>query len=447
MNSSDRPPHHAFPLVRILSVMVIMAIVVSALWLLIRQFDDTNLPDIGTSSPVATSEGSPPGTPSTATPASSATPEDDAAPEWPVGSLPAMLDLAPDRLADDSLPLNDIARYADIAGWMAACGVATPSSLDDPALSAWEAELDNLAIPTSLRERGLDPIWSSTYGFDLTQVHQVLVVGQAPDYVTVMRGAFDPAALQNAWVTSGYQAVELEGHTIWSLFPGDTIDLSAQPSRPAMGSLNNVVLLEDGTLIAAAKMSRLESVLQVVDGNSPSLAENDDVAALLVPEIRVDRLASAVISKGTLLQANGAMMPGAMSTPTSASPAASPAAGEGMPEVELVLLGIPLANAKNQATPASESDDVPTMIIALVFGDVEDAQQADSVITSRVAGDRSPVTGDSYSARLARATTSLVEEDGPSLVMINGHLVNGPGDWLAILSDRDFGFAYWLPDD
>src|SRR5680860_317699 len=315
MSAPERPAHQAFPWMRVCSITLVVAIVISGMWLVIRQFDDTNVDDDPSPSVDASPEATPAAVATTVTPTGRPATDASAEPNWPEGSLPHMLGLAPDRLADDSLPLNDIARYADIGGWMAACGIPAPRSLADPGLAAWEAQLDHLAIPTSLRERGLDPVWRQTYGFDLTQVEQVLILGQAPDYVMFLRGTFDAGELQPAWVTSGYQAVEVKGQTIWSLSPGDAIDLSARESRPAMGALNNVVLLENGTLIAAARMTRIGSVLEVVNDNAPSLAENGDIAALLIPGSGVDRLASAVISKGSLVQGTASTMPAAVSTP------------------------------------------------------------------------------------------------------------------------------------
>ncbi|MDQ3655423.1 MAG: hypothetical protein M3457_10120, partial [Chloroflexota bacterium] len=317
MSGSEPPTRHALPWLRIVSIVAVMAMLVSVLWIVIRQVDDTDVGNLESTEAVASPEASPPGTPPPATPPGPATPEGNDGPAWTAGSLPDLLTYAPDRLADDSLPLNDIARYADIAGWISAHGITTPTSLADPALPEWKAELVNLAIPLSLRERGLEPVWQNTYGFDLTQVEQVLIIGQAPDYVMILRGTFDAASLQAAWVASGYQAVEVEGATVWSLFPGDTIDLSAQESRPAMGTLNNMVLLDDGTLVAAAKTSRVGSVLDVVSGGAPSLAENGDIAALLLPEAGTEGLASAVISKGSLLQTSEAAMAGPVATPTS----------------------------------------------------------------------------------------------------------------------------------
>jgi hypothetical protein len=344
-----------------------------------------------------------------------------------------------------------VARYADIAGWMAACGISTPQSLDDAGLPAWEAQLDNLAIPTSLRERGLDPVWRQTYGFDLTQVEQVLIIGQAPDYVTVMRGAFDADELQTAWVTSGYQAVEIERQTIWSLAPGDAIDLTAPESRPAMGTLNNVVMLENGMLIASAKLSRLGSVLEVVNGEAPSLAEHDDVAAFLIPDVGVKRLASAVISKGSLVQGTVLTMPTAMSTPLAASPevdgGATPESEPVMPEVNLVLLGIPLENAANLTTTVPQSGSLAAITVIVVFDELEDARRANVEIAARLDAGVSPVTQQPYSDRLPHTTSSVTGADDRSVVVVVGDLTGGAGNWLGMIGDRDLGFLYWLPEE
>lgn len=452
MSGSDPTHRHAFPWVRIVTIVAIMAIGVSAFWSVIRQVADTDVGNLDSTEAVTSPVASPlstPGTPGPATPPAEATPEGDGEPAWPAGSLPDLLTHAPDRLADDSLPLNDVARYADIASWMAAKGIPTPTSLTDPELATWEAELANLAIPLSLRERGLEPVWQNTYGFHLTQVEQVLIIGQAPDYVMILKGTFDAGDLQAAWVASGYQAVELEGQTIWSLFPGDAIDLSAQESRPAMGALNNVVMLDDGTLVAAAKTSRIGSVLDVVNGGAPSLADNDDVAALLLPAAGADRLASAIISKGTLLQT----MESPQATPEGTRqtvPSASPAADNLMPEVNIVLVGIPLPSvvqAQDDATPVARTGEAPRLTMLAVVDDLDDARVAGQVISARLLGDRSSVTGEPYVARIAEPRVTVLDGDDRAVIMVRGTLVNGPGDWLDIFTTRDLGFAFWLPEE
>lgn len=431
-----------------MSIVAVMAIVVSALWVLIRQVDHTDVGNLDPTTAPSSPEASPPGTPPPATPPGPATPEGDDGLVWPTGSLPDLLGYAPDRLADDSLPLNDVARYADIAGWMTAHGVTTPASLTDPAILVWKTELDNLAIPLSLRERGLEPVWQSTYGFNLTQVEQVLIVGQAPDYVMILKGAFNAGDLQTAWVANGYQAVEVEGATVWSLFPGDTIDLSAQESRPAMGTLNNMVMLEDGTLVAAAKTSRLGSVLDVVNDGAASLAEQDDIAALLLPETGAGELVSAVISKGSLLQSAAGTMPASVAVPTpEIGLVATPDDEAGMPEVNIVLLGIPLPRPRDVATPDSDAAEAHLLAILLVFDGDNDAGQARVEIETRLGQTRSPVTGHGYRDRLAGVEFSLLEQEDRSVMVLTGELTRGITDWLTMLSDRDLGFMLWIPEE
>lgn len=445
--SGPVPSHHALPWRRIVTVTLVIAVGVSVLWAFIQAFDDTGVDPVdptNVSSAAATTDETPPAASPTAIPSTPVV-----APEWAAGSLPAMLGQAPDRLADGSLPLYDVARYADIAGWMAAAGIATPTSLDDPALAVWEAQLDLLALPSSLRERGLDPEWERSYGFSLLDVSQVLSVGQAPDYVMFLRGDFDPAVLQAAWVASGYQAVEVEGQTIWSLVPGETIDLSAPESRPAMGTLNNVVLLDDGTLVAAARTSRLASVLQVDQGDAPSLAANEDVAALLLPGTRIEDLASAVIAKGSLLAAPAQPVTGVAATPPGPHLAASPLADPAMPDVRLVLVGIPVASAAPVATPGAEPS-VGELVVVLVVEDRDAARQARPYVDEALANDRSPVTGAPYAERFGDPDIVLgfpADEQDPAAVTITATLERGYADWLAIVQERDFGFAAWTPED
>jgi len=452
-----KPEHRPLPIRRLLVMACVMAVGIAGLWMVIDRFSNV---DVNDPTPPPAS-GSPVASPTV--PASMiATPGDDGVFAPPAGSLPDLLRYAPDRLADDSLPLTDVGRYADIQAWMASRGLDAPSAPDglaaprDPELAVWRAELDNLALPTSLADRGLDPEWERSYGFRLTQVHQVLIVGQAPDYVMIVRGAFDPAGLHDAWVSSGYQAVEVEGTTIWTLFPGDTIDLSDTASRPAMGMLNNVVLLEDGTLVAAAKLPRLQSALRVVNGSASSLADNASIASLVGPGTGSEDLVSAVISRGSLLESLPADLPSpraktrgpdilsGQSFPTMVSSAVLAAQ---MPRVELVMIGVSLpASRVSDATPVANAPGPdPHLRLMFSFDDIDDGRIAQRVIEQRFNAYLSPVTGGAYRERFGSARVRVLDAAGdPAIVEIEASLPRGVADWLAILSERDIGFAFWL---
>ena len=419
----------------IVVVIAVVAAVAVVAWMLVlvRNEDSPILPTetpIGVATPAASPAPTLAATPLPTTPV---------VPTVPAGSLPDLLTYAPDRLADGSLPLSDVARYADIKTWMAARGIPRPAGPEDPGYAAWQAELDTLALPSILATRGDDPIWEQTYGFALKDVDQVLAVGQAPDFVLILKGDFDRDALQAAWVRSGYQAVASQSVTLWSLFPGDTIDLSAPASRPALGSFNNVVLLDDGTLIAASRISRLETVLGVVRGDKPSLAENPQMAALLAPGAGTRDLASAVIAKGSALESSA---PAASATPES-SPAATPpiagtpAAVPAMPPPDLVLVGVGVPEA-----PAA----TPPMTLVLSFENADEATRAMVQAEHALREERSPTTGQPYTARMKPIGIQIVGTgDGPALLTLRARPLHGAADWLAIVRERDLGFVMWSP--
>jgi len=334
-------------------------------------------------------------------------------------------------------------------------GMTLPAGLDDPALATWEAQLAHLAIPASLEERGLDRIWAETYGFSLLDITQVLNVGNAPDYVIVMRGGFDATAIQEAWVRNGYQAVEVQGTTIWSLYPQDAIDLSAPASRPSMGALNNIILLPDGTLVAAARLSRMEAALETIGGSANSLAEDGAVASLMQSGDDAERFVSAIISTGELLRVLPSGLPGTDAT-LGAKPersivdqalhrAATAIELIEMPPVDLVVIGIVPAD-DDDGTPAATAPAAPMLLrMVLSLDSVDSGRIARETVMRRLAESVSPVTRTPYQSRLG--DPRIVQRDLPgdrATITIDATLLRGAGDWLTIIEQRDLGFTMWI---
>lgn len=367
---------------------------------------------------------------STLAPSTPATPSTpgivfDPEPDPVVGSLLHMLGYAPDRLQDDSLPLSDIARYANIQHWMNAQGVVIPTGPDDPNWDAWQQQLPALAIPEVLSTRGTEGVWINTYGFGLHQLHQVLAVGSPPDYVLVMRGDFDEETLLAAWSDSGYQAVRVDGVTYWSLNPGGSVDLSAPASRPALGNMNNIVLLEDGTLIATSRADRLEQTIRDIHGANPTLAENDDIRTLLASGIEPENLVTATLLKGTVLEE--------LAVPSPEVEIATPAAE--VPQAELLLTGLHIQ---------PDGEGRTTMVVVAVYDSAADATAAHNRAGNLLASGTSSVTGDSYSDRVQPLSMRVVSSgDGQQLLLLHLLLQEGPSDWLQIIEDRDLGYLMW----
>lgn len=357
------------------------------------------------------------------------------------GTLPELLRYSPDRLGDDSLPLSDVAQYANINAWMRARNIDTPDGPDDPMFDAWEAELENLAIPNVLATRGNETIWIDTYGFGLVDVDQVLAVGQAPDFVLIMRGDFNADELQAAWAESGYQAIRSQDLTLWSLYPGDAVDLSAPASRPALGNMNNIVLLEDGTLIATSRLARLEQAIRAVRNEEASLDENPAVTSVLSPGTLPNRMDTAVILKGSFLTADPGV-PVAVATPERkswagrATPIAERVVQEpALPQAMLMLAGL-------DAPVGPDGSGRLTMVFSY--------DTADDAVGAAIRAERvfrmsdSPVTGEPYRDRIDVRAIRTYATGGDGFVMeILASLPGGSSDWLAMIEDRDLGFVMW----
>lgn len=346
------------------------------------------------------------------------------------GSLPDLLHYVPDRLGDGSLPLSDIAVYADIQQWMSARGVALP---DEPAAedyARWSAELDNLAIPEVLRTRGMDEAWIETYGFNLYDVHQVLAVGSAPDLVMVFRGDFDADALHATWVANGYQAVRVEGVTIWSLYPGDSVDLSAPASRPALGNLNNIVLLDDGTLIATSRLSRLQRTVRVIHAQEPSLAENADIGHILVRGSDPEEFVTAILMKGSVLETGPVPTPVA----TPGTTRATPVANEPLPQAKLLMAGLQRPHDGRDAR----------LVIIASFDDPAQATRAMARAEAEISQGVSTYTHLPFADQIGIGSMRVVATpDAEALLVMHLRLVGADHTWLDIIEHRDLGFISW----
>lgn len=349
----------------------------------------------------------------------------DPEPPPPDGSLLHMLEYAPDRLRDNSLPLSDIAQYANIQKWMGSQGVELPGGPTDPEWENWEQQLSALALPEVLATRGTESTWITTYGFGLHQVHQVLAVGNAPDYVMVMLGDFDEEALTTTWAESGYQAVRVDGVTYWSLYPGGNVDLSAPASRPALGNMNNIVLLEDGTLIATSRADRMEQTIRVVQGNDPSLAENAQIESLLSLSIEPEHLVTAMLLQGTVLEE--------LTVPGVEAAIATPVAE--IPQASLVLAGLHL--------PAEEGGQA-TMFLVAAYNSAPDAVAMQHRASTMLAQDISRITEQPFADRVQPLSTRVIATgDNQQLLLFNLKLVHGASDWIEIVGSRDLGYLMW----
>ena len=79
--------------------------------------------------------------------------------------------------------------------------------------------------------------------------------------VTFLRGTFDPSFIRAAQLLGGYRQMEIGGHVVMSLFETDEVDLTNALHAMVLARMNNSTILDDGTLVYAPTLERIEQVL------------------------------------------------------------------------------------------------------------------------------------------------------------------------------------------
>jgi hypothetical protein len=344
--------------------------------------------------------------------------------------LAAMLANAPD-VAPGTMML---ATYADLSLWSEQTGVTLPENPTEEQFGDWLLSFNGAAIADPFLSYALAADWSTLVGFDLADLTQTVQVGDPPDIVTLLRGNFDLARLQAAWEAQGYQPVEIDGvRAAASLHEGPEIDLSSELGKIALARMNNVAVLEDGTLVYTPTLTALEAVAATGRRDAPALADRVDVAALLAAQ--PEPLASAVIVDGSAFQATPFpnQSPEAIQTQTASLGELGP--------ITMGLIGVN-PNPVSAGTP-DVAGSAATVRISALFPTAALADAAIPVIESRLETGVSLASQRPLTDYFGDWTASLAES-GP---VVNLELTLAPevpaGIWLQMLFNRDLVFLAW----
>lgn len=360
--------------------------------------------------------------------------------------LADFLRLVPDPWGEGSESPLPLFTYADLGDQLAALGLEPPSSWQDEdgiaglvAATAGMAPLEIWTMATQEPDR-----WSELFGFDAIQIDQALQYGTPPSVLTLVRGRFDTARMRAAWTQSGYKDEEsVDGAIIASLLPEGGMDLRLDVSRFALGRMNNVAILPDGTIAFAPTLADIHRVIDAAAGRIPSVADQPEVGALLgavaVP------LASAQLIRGNDLRRQP---PGPAVTNAGTPTVAFESPGE-LPPVRLALLGItvggPLQTRGDAAaTPASVAPGEPLarLVFAAVFDDEAAAAAAVPIIENRLATGGSTVLQESY-ADLFGAGSVTAATGSPVVLIILDAVQGRRGLWSTLYMVGDLAFLAW----
>ncbi|MGB3330101.1 MAG: hypothetical protein WBA46_14165, partial [Thermomicrobiales bacterium] len=179
----------------------------------------------------------------------------------PLDDLQALLALVPASLATDALGSGTLFYHADLKAQFDALGVdrTVPDWLDGIKLVPTTM---SLALASRVYPYALSEVVAEGLGFAPLAVDRTLEVGVLPpDSLSIFQGGLDRARMEAAWEDWGYEPVSLDdGFTLWTMGEEGELDLSDELMHIGLGSFNNLLMLDDDTLV----MSRLAKTVHDV---------------------------------------------------------------------------------------------------------------------------------------------------------------------------------------
>jgi len=352
----------------------------------------------------------------------------------PVEALRALLQRVPAAIAPGGAAGGPF-YHADLAAQFAAVGVDR-SAADWMTTTNLFSVTAPLALVSAGFQYGASADFAATFGFRPLDVDRALEVGRPPDALSIYQGGLDRAALEAAWSKTGFKQVSLGGgHVLWTLGEDGAIDLSSPVAPFGAGAFNNLLLLDDQTLLVARKGSVIRAVVSFATGEgAASMLDGADVAQTITA------LSPSVVSSigvgGALL---APVQPGGKATP-------SPQAGnESMPEVVFAIFGIE-AGARGQiasdgSTPVAdatpEAGREPVLVEArLATSSAADAAQAAAVASMRWETMESLVIQQPYSS-LMTLVSSGVSPAADTVAALDFDPGATPGRWIQMVAMQD----------
>jgi hypothetical protein len=346
----------------------------------------------------------------------------------------SMLQLAPDVMAGPDAPDTLIATYADLATQLETIGVARPASIDDENFVRWSFSLESLFFPDLLLQSSLSARWKELIGFDILDIDETLEIGEPPTR-TLLRGRFEQNDIEIAWSRLGYQMLEVDGITVASLNADGDFSIDSKLQRYAFSRFNNAAFLPDGTLAYAPTLDGLTEIIAVAQGKAPSLADREDISALVNSLDK--QLVSALFTTGDYLRYQTLLGPAAdQVTPFP----------DQIPPIDLALLGVtaggPVSRPMTQASPTPGIPNA-SFEIALLMQSEEDAAKAAEIALDRIATGESWLTQRPLTTFFESWDSHVVSDPPVARLSLTFSSDSFATFWLRMVLSRDLPFLAW----
>lgn len=288
----------------------------------------------------------------------------------------------------------------------------------------------------------MDDSFAELTGFVGTQIASAAHIGGSLDGSLFLRGSFDIALIQAAQVAHGYEPIDVNGNTVFSLNGIGSIDPSGgtvDPSSLFFSGWNYSTVLDDGTLVYAAFLEDIELML------APS------VTMATVPDVQravgaLDRpLASAELyGAGYFVNSLSQDLREPDTNEEIAEAILALRNQEPMPAVQAGIVGVTPGGPvqfKDDEMTESELAAQPTSYsqLALVYASGDEAEQAAPLIDKRLSTTASLAWQRPYTEIFSSWSVEPDAANGTVLVTLTP--IAPPSFILTLAFARDLGFV------
>lgn len=304
------------------------------------------------------------------------------------------------------------------------------------------------AIDDPLLMYAMDPVVYEYFGFSPLDVHQTLVTGVPPEPVTYYAGGVETSELPAIWEAAGYEPKSGDAGDYWTIGENAEVDLESPLQRIALARMNNLAILDDGTIVAAPTVALLGEVQALAASGGESAADDPDIAALVdsIPEtaIQVIAVPGGGLEAASITPEN----PGVEGVPTDLLEESDDAVGP-MPVIGMAFFGITtgvvgaeIGNGE-QGMPQPQGDpENARYFVHLLLDSETDATAAAAIVLWRFENMTSPVAGYVYAERFVPEFTpdDAVQGEIAALSFSNPETL---APWYQMLAMQDLWPFAW----
>ena len=329
-------------------------------------------------------------------------------------------------IQEEGMAAQPMFAYVEVRAHLDALGVE-PYRMGNDLPEGFVNALNVVPVETEPYRYALSEEFLDLFGFSAFTAERMMLAGSARQQVIFLQGGIDLEALPQHWEAAGYRRkTTATGQDAWTNGENGEFSPDDPAQRITIGRLNNVLIMEDGTLVFTPRFDTLDAIATLAAEGGDSLAHTPGLAEALAT--LEDDTVAVMATAGADLTAGRMVLRNAVDT----EPLADADAEFGpLPAPQLLVMGL---KAGVSATPAGEEPAHRGFVQSrLVMDSVDDAGVAAEIVPKRWETLTSAISDRAYADLLAVRSVEIVG----TAAAIDLDIVGPPGAWKSMVWAND----------